>query len=106
MTDDDSGFDEQQFDIVVAAPAQGERSDGATDQGLTIHSESRHGGAGGDGERCCLDAMVARLRTRPTNEPPTVWGPGNVTIDEGPFTMSALGSFMDAGQQRSLQLFH
>jgi PKD repeat protein len=97
VTDDDSGLDEQQFDIVVTAPAQSEQSE----------SESASGRATSQGFAATLSQdsvpSVTVSRVAPTgdvavatdNEPPTLWGPGNLTIDEGPFTMSDLGGFMD-----------
>ena len=95
VTDDDNGSDEQQFDIAVAAPAQGEGSENTADQWLTVTAgqdsppvvrTTTTGTSSGDGD-VAAEAVA--------NEPPTVWGPGNVEIDEGSVTVSALGGFLD-----------
>ncbi len=94
VTDDDGGFDEQSFDVVVAAEAEPEGRGG--DELLDRRSASA---GGSDAEPpASVAAAAATDGARPRaaeNEAPTVWGPGNLAIEEGPFSASPLAQFLD-----------
>ncbi len=93
VTDDDNGFGEQLFDIVVTAPAQSQQSGSAMAEGLVdTLSPDTLPPVTASSVTLTRDVAVGEATA---NEPPTVWGPGNLTIDEGPFTMSDLGNFLD-----------
>lgn len=95
VTDDDGDYDEQQFDVVVVAAAQGEADDNRVKRAalsaaspVTV-SVMRMAVSDSD------NTVAVAAAEATGNQPPIVWGPGNLTLDEGPFTVPALGAFMD-----------
>ncbi|MHB8972525.1 MAG: PKD domain-containing protein [Pirellulaceae bacterium] len=92
--DDDDGLDEAKFDVDVVAPAASAVAEGiARVQGAEAGLSQRAAlPLASEPDVRALDAVEAVL---PLNEPPTLFGPGNLTMDEGSFTMTDLGIFFD-----------
>ena len=96
VTDDDAGYDEQEFEVLV------------NDVG-TLMSLADEGGTGdilfttfdAEAPRMMLSAVPAvglsMMQTEATDQPPTLvlWGPGNEAIDEGWQDYIDLGTFTD-----------
>lgn len=107
VTDDDGGSHEQDFDVVVTDAAEGQ-SESAADQANRLVLTADTLPAGGtdspvvahetndeqDGDEQDGDEQANDTEEN-GNQPPTVWGPGNLEIDEGAFSMPPLGYFLD-----------
>ena len=97
VTDDDTGYDEQQFEVLV------------NDVGSLMSLAD--GGDAGEGLFTAFDASAPQMMmavapmfafsmapaAEATNQPPTLvlWGPGNLTVDEGWQDYIDLGTFND-----------
>lgn len=93
VADDDGGTDEEQFDIVVAGDAEGQSSGSLAEGGSGAASDASAALAVSAGDEASDSGGLGEETAQ--NEPPFVWGPGNLTIDEGPMSMPPLGSFLD-----------
>ncbi|MHB0960242.1 MAG: PKD domain-containing protein [Pirellulaceae bacterium] len=94
ITDDNGGFEEQEFEVlVVAATAQGASEASASFEGSEFIPTQFAMSSSVLGPVALADDAAAE--EEPENEPPILFGPGDLSIDEGLFTMIDLGVFFD-----------